>query len=61
MASNQTWYDYLKRERSRARYMGLDQEFISMKELADPHVGFRCQGKNPSLSSSLRGRYSSMT
>lgn len=37
VASNQTWYDYLKRERSKARYMGLDQEFISMKELADLH------------------------
>ena len=37
VASNQTWYDYLKRERSKARYMGLDQEFISMKELADRH------------------------
>ena len=37
VASNQTWYDYLKRERSKARYMGLDQEFISMKELAELH------------------------
>ena len=37
VASNKTWYDYLKRERSKARYMGLDQEFISMKELADRH------------------------
>jgi len=37
VASNQTWYDYLKRERSKARYMGLDQEFISMQELADRH------------------------
>ncbi|SLN27881.1 4-methylaminobutanoate oxidase (formaldehyde-forming) [Roseovarius albus] len=36
-ASNKTWYDYLKRERSKARYMGLDQEFISPKELAERH------------------------
>ncbi len=25
LASNNDWYDYLKRERSKARYMGLDQ------------------------------------
>ena len=31
------WYDYLKRERSKARYMGLDQEFISPKEVAERH------------------------
>ena len=31
LASNKTWYDYLKRERSKARYMGLNQEFISPK------------------------------
>ena len=37
LASNQTWYDYLKRERSRARYMGLNQEFISVKEAAERH------------------------
>ena len=37
LASNKDWYDYLKRERSKARYMGLDQEFISLKELADRH------------------------
>ena len=37
LASNQTWYDYLKRERSKARYMGLNQEFISPKELAERH------------------------
>ncbi len=36
-ASNKEWYDYLKRERSKARYMGLDQEFISPKELAERH------------------------
>lgn len=37
LASNRTWYDYLKRERSKARYMGLDQEFISLGELARRH------------------------
>lgn len=37
LASNKTWYDYLKRERSKARYMGLDQEFISLQELAERH------------------------
>ncbi len=37
LASNQTWYDYLKRERSKARYMGLNQEFISPQEVADRH------------------------
>lgn len=37
LASNQTWYDYLKRERSKARYMGLDQEFISVEEAARRH------------------------
>lgn len=37
LASNKTWYDYLKRERSKARYMGLEQEFISLEELADRH------------------------
>ncbi len=37
LASNQTWYDYLKRERSKARYMGLNQEFISPGELAERH------------------------
>jgi len=36
-ASNKDWYDYLKRERSKARYMGLDQEFISLKELSERH------------------------
>ena len=34
LASNDTWHDYLKRERSKARYMGLDQEFISLEEVA---------------------------
>ncbi|MFT5399256.1 MAG: dimethylglycine dehydrogenase [Planctomycetota bacterium] len=37
LASNKDWYDYLKRERSKARYMGLDQEFISLKEVAELH------------------------
>ncbi len=37
LASNKTWYDYLKRERSKARYMGLDQEFISPEEVAKRH------------------------
>lgn len=37
LASNQGWYDYLKRERSKARYMGLDQEFISIEEAARRH------------------------
>lgn len=36
-ASTKEWYDYLKRERSKARYMGLNQEFISPKELAERH------------------------
>ena len=34
LASNEVWSDYLKRERSKARYMGLDQEFISLEEVA---------------------------
>ncbi len=37
LASNNDWYDYLKRERSKARYMGLDQEFISAEEVARRH------------------------
>ena len=37
LASNKTWFDYLKRERSKARYMGLQQEFISPKELGERH------------------------
>ena len=37
LASNKTWYDYLKRERSKARYMGLNQEFICPKEVAERH------------------------
>ncbi|MFM7786044.1 MAG: NAD(P)/FAD-dependent oxidoreductase, partial [Gammaproteobacteria bacterium] len=37
LASNTDWHDYLKRERSKARYMGLDQEFISVEEAARRH------------------------
>jgi dimethylglycine dehydrogenase len=37
LASTPEWYDYLKRERSKARYMGLDQEFISPAEVARRH------------------------
>ena len=37
LASNKTWYDYLKRERSKARYMGLEQEWVDLKEIADRH------------------------
>ena len=37
LASNKAWYDYLKRERSKARYMGLEQEFISPDEVAERH------------------------
>ncbi len=37
LASNQIWYDYLKRERSKARYIGLDQEFISLEEVVKKH------------------------
>ncbi|NKB76234.1 MAG: FAD-dependent oxidoreductase [Gammaproteobacteria bacterium] len=37
LASNNDWYDYLKRERSKARYMGLDQEFLSVEEVARRH------------------------
>ena len=37
LASTKEWYDYLKRERSKARYMGLDQEFISPSEIKQLH------------------------
>ncbi|MCH2096389.1 MAG: FAD-dependent oxidoreductase [Rhodobacteraceae bacterium] len=37
LASNKTWHDYLKRERSKARYMGLHQEWIDLKDLAERH------------------------
>ena len=37
LASNEIWADYLKRERSKARYMGLDQEFVTLKEIANKH------------------------
>lgn len=37
LASTPERFDYLKQERSKARYMGLDQEFISLKEVAEMH------------------------
>ena len=37
LASTPEWYEYLKRERSKARYMGLHQEFISPAEVAERH------------------------
>lgn len=37
LASNETWHDYLRRERSKARSIGLDQEFISLEEVARRH------------------------
>ena len=37
LASNEVWHDYLKRERSKARYLGLDQEFISLDEVVKKH------------------------
>ena len=37
LASNDVWADYLKRERSKARYLGLDQEFISLEEVKRKH------------------------
>ena len=37
LASTPEWYDYLKRERSKARYMGLRQEFLSPSEVAERH------------------------
>ena len=37
LASTPERLDYLKRERSKARYMGLDQEFISLEEVAAMH------------------------
>jgi len=37
LASNQSWYDYLKRERSKARSLGLTQEFVSLDEVVDKH------------------------
>ena len=35
LASTPERLDYLKQERSKARYMGLDQEFISLQEVVD--------------------------
>ncbi len=37
LASNQNWHDYLKRERSNARSLGLDQEFVTLDEVVDKH------------------------
>ncbi len=37
LASSPERLDYLKQERSKARYMGLDQEFISLQEVAEMH------------------------
>ena len=37
LASSPERLDYLKQERSKARYMGLDQEFISLEEVAQMH------------------------
>ena len=37
LASSPERLDYLKQERSKARYMGLDQEFISPREVAQMH------------------------
>lgn len=37
LASSPERLDYLKAERSKARYMGLDQEFISLEEVAAMH------------------------
>ena len=37
LASTPQRLDYLKQERSKARYMGLDQEFISLQEVAEMH------------------------
>ncbi len=37
LASTPDWMDYLRRERSKARYMGLDQELISVEEAARRH------------------------
>ena len=37
LASSPERLDYLKQERSKARYMGLDQEFVSPEEVAQMH------------------------
>ena len=37
LASSPERLDYLKQERSKARYMGLDQEFVSLEEVARMH------------------------
>ncbi|CAJ2376722.1 MAG: Dimethylglycine dehydrogenase [Arenicellales bacterium IbO2] len=37
LASSPARLDYLKQERSKARYLGLDQEFVSLEEVARMH------------------------
>jgi dimethylglycine dehydrogenase len=37
LASTPAWHDYLKRERSKARSMGLEQEFVSLDEVVEKH------------------------
>ncbi len=37
LASTPERLDYLKQERSKARYMGLEQEFVSLREVAEMH------------------------
>ena len=37
LASSPERLDYLKQERSKARYLGLDQEFVSLREVAEMH------------------------
>lgn len=37
LASTPIWHDYLKRERSKARSMGLEQEFVSIEEVVEKH------------------------
>ena len=37
LTSTSEWYDYLKRERSKARCMGLHREFISPTKVAEWH------------------------
>jgi len=37
LASTPAWHDYLKRERSKARSMGLEQEFVSIDEVVAHH------------------------
>lgn len=37
LASTPAWHDYLKRERSKARSMGLEQEFVDLDEVVEKH------------------------